>query len=227
MKSKTEGKISSGLLGPIIGAAAIIIAAIITVLFSSSGSVNTKIEARGKISIPRNNVSVERNFLASGELENIPRNHSIWLAVEKENLIWPKKPTISPNDKRWSKMIEENSIPLGETFSLSLLCVSPKAQAIIEHWLEQCSLKGEYPGLREIEEVSRLDVVNNITLRSGKKQSGISTGEDQDTVVYITKAGKKYHREYCGSLKKSKIRISLGKAKQMGYTACLNCRPPQ
>lgn len=41
--------------------------------------------------------------------------------------------------------------------------------------------------------------------------------------VYITKTGKKYHREYCKSLKKSKIPIELNQAKQKGYTACKLC----
>ncbi len=41
--------------------------------------------------------------------------------------------------------------------------------------------------------------------------------------VYITKTGKKYHKEYCSSLRKSKIAIDLNKAKQKGYTPCKLC----
>jgi len=43
--------------------------------------------------------------------------------------------------------------------------------------------------------------------------------------VYITKTGKKYHRDGCGSLSKSKIAISLSDAKRKGYTPCSLCNP--
>lgn len=42
-------------------------------------------------------------------------------------------------------------------------------------------------------------------------------------IVYVTKTGKKYHKEYCKSLKKSKIPIELNQAKQKGYTPCKLC----
>lgn len=45
--------------------------------------------------------------------------------------------------------------------------------------------------------------------------------------VYITNTGKKYHRGNCGSLSKSKIPISLEKAKNQGYEPCKRCHPPQ
>lgn len=41
--------------------------------------------------------------------------------------------------------------------------------------------------------------------------------------VYITKTGKKYHKEYCKSLRKSKIPINIDEAKERGYTACKIC----
>lgn len=52
--------------------------------------------------------------------------------------------------------------------------------------------------------------------------------KDQDEViVYITKKGKKYHREGCGSLSKSKEAISLEEAKKRGYAPCKTCKPPR
>jgi hypothetical protein len=221
------GKIDTGLLGAIIGAAAAIIAAIITILFNPSGPVHPGIKPQGKILIPKNGGSVERHFLVSGELSDIPRGYQIWLAVEKENLIWPKEPMISPNDHRWSRMIKENSLPLGESFSLSLLCVSPKGQTMIEKWFAQGALTVEYPGLKEIEEISRLDIVNRITLRPGKKQPGISAGEEPNPFVYVTRTGRRYHREYCSALNMSIKKIRLSEAKGLGYTPCSRCKPPQ
>ena len=48
---------------------------------------------------------------------------------------------------------------------------------------------------------------------------------DTDNVgeVYITNIGAKYHRGSCSSLKKSKIPISLEKAKSDGYGPCARC----
>jgi len=52
--------------------------------------------------------------------------------------------------------------------------------------------------------------------------------KDQGEVtVYITRKGKKYHKESCGALSKSKIAISLEEAKRRGYTPCKTCKPPQ
>ena len=48
--------------------------------------------------------------------------------------------------------------------------------------------------------------------------------KDTDT-AYITKYGKKYHRDNCSYLYKSKIAIIVGDAKQKGYTPCSLCKP--
>jgi competence protein ComEC len=44
--------------------------------------------------------------------------------------------------------------------------------------------------------------------------------------VYVTRTGKKYHRDGCRYLAASKTPISLKDAKAKGYTACKVCRPP-
>ena len=41
--------------------------------------------------------------------------------------------------------------------------------------------------------------------------------------VYITESGKKYHRDGCRYLSKSKIEISLEKATNQGYKPCSKC----
>jgi len=45
------------------------------------------------------------------------------------------------------------------------------------------------------------------------------------TEVYTTKTGKKYHRGYCRYLSKSKIKTTIQRAKNFGYTACKVCKP--
>ena len=53
------------------------------------------------------------------------------------------------------------------------------------------------------------------------------SGASGETIVYITKSGKKYHTEGCSYLKKSKIPIKLKEAKAKGYKPCSKCQPPK
>lgn len=50
--------------------------------------------------------------------------------------------------------------------------------------------------------------------------------ESNETTVYVTKAGSKYHRDGCQYLSKSKIPISLSEARNK-YTPCSKCNPPR
>lgn len=51
------------------------------------------------------------------------------------------------------------------------------------------------------------------------------TGTGQ-TMVYVTKSGKKYHRKDCQYLRKSSRAISLKEAVKKGYEPCSRCKPP-
>ena len=51
--------------------------------------------------------------------------------------------------------------------------------------------------------------------------------QKKETTVYITRTGKRYHRDGCRYLSQSRTPISLKDAKASGYTACKVCRPPQ
>ena len=55
--------------------------------------------------------------------------------------------------------------------------------------------------------------------------SAISPSQYNQEKVYVTNSGKKYHRDGCKSLSKSKIPITKVKAVQEGYTACGICNP--
>lgn len=56
--------------------------------------------------------------------------------------------------------------------------------------------------------------------------SEASTAVESEGEVYVTRTGKKYHREGCSSLRRSKIPISLSEAKQR-YGPCGRCNPPR
>jgi hypothetical protein len=47
------------------------------------------------------------------------------------------------------------------------------------------------------------------------------------TEVFITKTGKKYHKEICRYLKVSKNKTTIKKAKAKGYLACKVCVPKE
>lgn len=47
----------------------------------------------------------------------------------------------------------------------------------------------------------------------------------QETVVYITNTGTKYHKSTCRYLSQSKIKTTLKKAKAAGNDACKVCKP--
>lgn len=50
--------------------------------------------------------------------------------------------------------------------------------------------------------------------------------ENPSVTVFITKTGKKYHREGCEHLKKSSTAIALEDAKAKGLEPCQSCDPP-
>ncbi len=47
----------------------------------------------------------------------------------------------------------------------------------------------------------------------------------QETTVYITRTGERYHRAGCRHLSRSSAPLSLSDAVMRGYTACRTCRP--
>lgn len=58
---------------------------------------------------------------------------------------------------------------------------------------------------------------------SSNSVNAVEKTENVENTVYVTKSGKKYHRDGCRSLSKSKTEISLQEAKSKGYTPCKNC----
>lgn len=51
-------------------------------------------------------------------------------------------------------------------------------------------------------------------------QQYTSTGEP---IVWVTKAGKRYHRENCDALTTTRMDVPLGEAKARGCTPCSRC----
>lgn len=85
-------------------------------------------------------------------------------------------------------------------------------------------------------DVLRTDLLGSIVITSdGDKvtvqnkyepQNANAPPEDTDTdYVYITNSGKKYHRENCARLAKSKIKITRQDAQSRGLAPCKVCEP--
>lgn len=67
---------------------------------------------------------------------------------------------------------------------------------------------------------------STVKTNATESYSNIKQNEDvKENVVYITKTGKKYHRDGCSSLSKSKIEISREVAESKGYSPCSICNP--
>lgn len=69
----------------------------------------------------------------------------------------------------------------------------------------------------------RQATVNAETIQRSTPQPQAQT---QETTVYVTRTGAKYHRDGCRYLSRSRIPMSLSDAK-LSYSACSICRPPQ
>jgi hypothetical protein len=61
----------------------------------------------------------------------------------------------------------------------------------------------------------------------GGQQDKVAQQDQKTQTVYVTRTGKKYHRDGCRYLALSKIPISLKDAKANGYTPCKVCHPPE
>ncbi|MDR3312548.1 MAG: thermonuclease family protein [Spirochaetaceae bacterium] len=55
---------------------------------------------------------------------------------------------------------------------------------------------------------------------------GLLPAASGGTAVYVTNSGRRYHRETCSSLVRSKTAISLSDAVRSGYRPCFLCSPP-
>ena len=60
------------------------------------------------------------------------------------------------------------------------------------------------------------------------QQPAAQLSEDATTeTVYITRTGKRYHRDGCRHLSQNKIKTTVKEAQANGYTPCKVCRPPE
>jgi hypothetical protein len=66
----------------------------------------------------------------------------------------------------------------------------------------------------------------SVSLFAQQPSSGRSEQPKEQT-VYVARKGKKYHRDGCRHLVRSRLPITLREAKQHKYAPCKVCKPPQ
>ena len=69
------------------------------------------------------------------------------------------------------------------------------------------------------EETYCAEGIKNVSQETAGREDGKNVG------VYITTYGKKYHREYCGYLRRTKDEMELEKAIKAGYEPYAVCKP--
>ena len=80
----------------------------------------------------------------------------------------------------------------------------------------------------EFKQYEREARANEIGLWSDREGEEPQAARENDSdIVYITRTGKKYHKEGCGSLRRSKIPMFLHEACKRRFAPCSNCNPPR
>lgn len=64
-------------------------------------------------------------------------------------------------------------------------------------------------------------------LSDGGGEESQAARENDSDIIYITRSGKKYHKEGCSSLGSSKISMPLEETCKRGYAPCSRCNPPK
>jgi competence protein ComEC len=58
-------------------------------------------------------------------------------------------------------------------------------------------------------------------------QPAAAASADDDTIVYVTEHGKKYHRKDCAYVRNGSSALKLKDARARGCTPCSKCKPPR
>lgn len=115
--------------------------------------------AQGKIAEPMTNATVTGAPIpASGTLDELSADLHAWVAVKKNNLLYPKEPELTANRRageHWSVPVHEGG-PSGQ-LDIVLLIVGLEGQETIQHWFEVQDFSGLDPAEihpRELDSVS-------------------------------------------------------------------------
>ncbi|KOR28194.1 hypothetical protein TI04_11570 [Achromatium sp. WMS2] len=114
----------------------------------------------GKIEFPTNGSSVSPTFEVRGVVMNLGKEDSLWLAVRKDQSIWPKAPKIVPIGNKWSATISEGGTRSGSSFSLMLLLANKKVSTKLQEYVN-----GNDFSAQSIEDYQGINLLHEITLQ--------------------------------------------------------------
>lgn len=133
--------------------------------------------------------------------------------------VWTDKPTELSDHEVRTKMFNARLLLDGYA---QLLTIPPNVKYVDYFRTYQTEAREGNKGLWA------LGPVPNAPPSSVQAAPTTSQVQDQKKVtVYVTRTGKKYHRDGCRYLAKSKIPMSLSDAKAAGYGPCSVCDPPK
>jgi uncharacterized protein YjbI with pentapeptide repeats len=105
-----------------------------------------------EINYPTDGAEVGDKITVCGDIGPSQLNGHLWLAVEQEDLIWPKDPEVpvtGPNSE-WTVTVYEEGTPSGGKFHLALYLVEDEGHQRIIEWLSIGNATDAFPGLRKI-----------------------------------------------------------------------------
>jgi hypothetical protein len=114
--------------------------------------------SQAKINLPEANSVVSRNFLAEGTVPDLSAGQYLFLVVEVNGLMWPKGEAKVQNTT-WTCKVHEGGNPPGGRFTLSLFVVGDKGLESVNAWLEHGKLTGDFPGLVNLKDSTRLSSI--------------------------------------------------------------------
>ena len=124
---------------------------------------------RGKINRPKNRSSVARLFQVTGTIDNLAARQHLFLVVQVDGLLWPKV-EVRVDGTSWTAEVHEAGTPSDGRFSLSLYLVGRKGHDEITDWLDGGESTGDYPGLRRIEDSTKLHSIRVQLEPSSRRQ---------------------------------------------------------
>lgn len=96
----------------------------------------------GTIDTPTPNSVVTPSFSVAGTITDLPKGSTLWVAIRKGDLIWPKEPKVIAATTKWVYTVTEGSTPSGGRFSVLLLATTPAATSTLERWFKGPSFPG-------------------------------------------------------------------------------------
>ena len=152
-----------------------IVQGIIANLIDLSNLRRNKKPCSGQITEPAPQSLVCRKIECNGTANNIPKDHSLVIAVEINGDIWPKRTILNYNKNRWSAVIFEHGTTAGQ-IALSLFLVTEQTRVSIDSWLAEGERIGHYKPWKGIPNSVRLDeTIVILDLENDKRDFTVKT----------------------------------------------------